>query len=262
VGWFAKRRAARQAEAEARATGTARYQELLGRVGTDDPTTLRKALEEAEPATGLRTKEIDKLKATAFLDYVEKVLADDILNEEEEAQFLSVASSLGVEQEDLQTEYKYELNRLVVARVNDGRLPEITEPHVLLKAGEVVHLETQAALMKEVAIREYRGGYQGMSFRIAKGVRYHVGGTRGKNVVVGTQLQVADAGVLAVTSNRVVFMGGKSTMEMPYAKLVNLNVFSDGIQFHVSNRKSAPLFKLESGDVIAAIVNAAVQRLN
>ena len=36
-------------------------------------------------------------------------------------------------------------------------------------------LETSAALMKEVAVREWRGASQGVSFRVAKGVRYRVG---------------------------------------------------------------------------------------
>jgi len=39
-------------------------------------------------------------------------------------------------------------------------------------------------------------------------------------------------------------------------------VFKDGIQFHMSNRQTAPLFKLANGEVAAATVNAAVQRLS
>jgi hypothetical protein len=47
------------------------------------------------------------------------------------------------------------------------------------RGDETVYLETFALLMKEVAIREYRGGYGGVSSRIAKGVRYSPGRTRG-----------------------------------------------------------------------------------
>jgi hypothetical protein len=71
------------------------------------------------------------------------------------------------------------------------------------RGDETVYLETFALLMKEVAIREYRGGYGGVSFRIAKGVRYSTGRTRGRSVVVGTELQEAHRGILAVTSKRV-----------------------------------------------------------
>jgi hypothetical protein len=117
--------------------------------------------------------------------------------------------------------------------------------------------------MKEVALREWRGGSSGVSFRIAKGVSYRTGAIRGKSVVVGTELQVADSGVLAVTSQRIAYMGNK-TIELPYAKLMNLDVFSDGVRVHASNRQNAPLFKVDPGvgEVIAATVNAAMQKLN
>ncbi len=64
-----------------------------------------------------------------------------------------------------------------------------------------------------------------------------------------------------MTNMRTVYMGTRKTMDMPYAKLVNLTVYSDGVQFHLSNRVNAPLFMMKSGsDVIAAIVNAAAHR--
>jgi hypothetical protein len=88
------------------------------------------------------------------------------------------------------------------------------------RGDETVYLETFALLMKEVAIREYRGGYGGVSFRIAKGVRYSTGRTRGRSVVVGTELQEAHRGILAVTSKRAAFLGGKKTMGFPYPKLM------------------------------------------
>jgi hypothetical protein len=52
-----------------------------------------------------------------------------------------------------------------------------------------------------------------------------------------------------------------STVDMPYSKLVNLTIYSDGIQFHQSNRVNAPLFTVPQHlDVLAAILNAAAQR--
>jgi hypothetical protein len=93
-------------------------------------------------------------------------------------------------------------------------------------------------------------------------VSYRTSAIRGKSVVVGTELQVADSGVLAVTSQRIAYMGNK-TMELSYAKLMNMDVFSDGVRVHVSNRQNAPLFKVDPGvgEVIAATVNAAMQKV-
>jgi len=82
--------------------------------------------------------------------------------------------------------------------------------------------------------------------------------------VVGTELVAEDSGVLALSSQRAVYMGSKNSMEIPYAKLLNIDVFTAGVRLHASNRQRAPLFKMEEGmgNVVAATLNTAVQRLN
>jgi hypothetical protein len=198
----------------------------------------------------------------AFQTYTETVLEDDLLTADEELAFLDVADAVGFDgMDDLQAKYPQLIYRLAIAQANDGRLGVIEEPHILPKKNEVVHLEMAAALMKEVTLREFRGGSTGFSFPIAKGVRYRTGAFRGRSVVVGTELQVADTGALAVTSSRAIFLGTRKTIEVAYSKLIGVEVFSDGIRFSVSNRQNASLFKLDNGEVVAATVNAAIQRL-
>jgi hypothetical protein len=150
-----------------------------------------------------------------------------------------------------------------VSSINGGTLPEVASPHIIAKKGEIVHFECPASLMKEVAVRAYKGGYQGFSFPIGRtGVRYRVGGSRGHSVQVGTQLQVADTGILSITNKRAVYAGTRRTVDMPYSKLVNLTVYADGVQFHLSNRVNAPLFTMQhASDIVAAIVNMAAQRV-
>jgi hypothetical protein len=94
-----------------------------------------------------------------------------------------------------------------------------------------------------------------------KGVRYNVGRVKGRSVVVGTEMQIHDVGLLAVSSKRIVFMGEKRSMEIPLAKLLNLDMFEDGVRIHASNRQNAPLFQLQSNtpDVFGATVNAVMQ---
>jgi hypothetical protein len=115
--------------------------------------------------------------------------------------------------------------------------------------------------MKEVTIREWQAGSVGISVPLGeRGIRVRVGGTRGRNVVVGTELQVADTGVLWITSRRAIFTGARKTVEMQFVKLANLTVFENGVQFHVTNRQTPSLFTVRNGEVVAAVVNAAVQR--
>jgi hypothetical protein len=198
-----------------------------------------------------------------FREHIEHALEDDLLSETEEQQLFAWAEAQGITQRDWQKRFRDLFDRMLIASVNDGRLPDVSalDPPVLLKKAEIAHYVAAASLMKEVAQREMRGGGSGVSFRVAKGVRFSTGAFRARSVVVGTQLVEADGGTLTVTSSRTVFSGQRKTLELLHAKLVNLNVYTDGISFNMSNRQTVPLFKVPNGQVVAAIVNAAVQRM-
>ena len=210
--------------------------------------------------SALKAKERSQQFDTIFRQYADVVLADDVLTQDEESAFVELAQALGAYQEGFQPEYQEIMYRLFIARVNDGRLVPVPEPRLMVKKDEEVYLETDAALLKEVAVREYRSGSRGVSFRIAKGVSYRVGATRGQSVVVGTRLDTTDLGVLSVTSHRAVFLGSKRSIEHAYGKLLDLEVYTDGIRLHVSNRQTPTFLGVDSGDAVAAALNAAVQR--
>jgi hypothetical protein len=243
------------------------YEDLVSAAATGEPEKVRDLAVKfkANPTrTALSNRERRKRGAEAFRAFADNALGDDFFTIDEEMAFSEVADALDVDQNAFETDFRDVLLRMAVARANDGRLSVIEDPKLMTKKNEVVHLETGAGLMKEVVLHEWRSGSSGFSFRVAKGVRYHVGGTRGRSVVVGTELQIEDTGVLSVTSQRAAFMGDRKTMEFPYAKLMGVEVFTDGITIRASNRQKTPLFKLEDnmGHVVAATLNAAVQRFN
>ncbi len=257
-------------EKQAAAAVQAAFEDLLPRIKRSDAAQAREAMTALRgqvESAALSDRERDQLKErwatsrnNAFRGACEAALADDILSVQEELAFGDLADAMEIDQATLESGFRDLFFRLAVARANDGRLSEIESPHLMTKGEEVVHLETIASLMKEVAIREYQGGYGGVSFRVAKGVRYSTGRTRGRSVVVGTEWQVADRGAFSVSSTRAVFLGNAKSIEFPYSKLMGMDVFSDGIRLRSSNRQTTPLFQLESGDVVAATLNAAIQR--
>ena len=210
---------------------------------------------------GLSYAEQREMHARAFRNFADEVLADDILTEVEEKRINAIAGLLGISQAEFESDFHDILFRLFIAKVNDGRLPIITDSGLVLRQGEKAHMDMRARLLKKVAVTEYQGAHMGVSFSIIKGVRYHLGGTSGRRVVVGSEIQEKDTGILVVTSHRVVFLGSSESMEMAYGKLLSMDVFDDGIRFHLSNRKNSPFFSLESGHVVAAAVNAAIQCL-
>jgi hypothetical protein len=214
------------------------------------------------PHTGMSDLEVFQSHVQAAISAANRAIGDQILTPEENTELSKIMGLLGVSWDDVRADDPMLPTKAFVSAINGGIMPEVAEPHVLPKKGEIVHFEIAANLMKEVALKEYRGGYSGFSIPIGKtGARYRVGGVRGRMVQVGTQLQVADTGLLAITNKRAVYMGSRKTLDMPLAKLVNLNVFTDGVQFQMSNRVNPPLFQTDQSEIVAALVNAAAQRL-
>ena len=85
----------------------------------------------------------------------------------------------------------------------------------------------------------YQGGYSGFSFRVAKGVRYHVGGTRGHYVPGQEAPTVIDTGTATITDQRVVFQGAKQSREWAFTKLLGYQHFDSPpwTAIQVSNRQ-------------------------
>lgn len=214
-------------------------------------------------ASKLKPAEIQQRTRATLEQLADVFLADEVVTQDEEQRFVTAAGALGWDAAALGAQVPDIVNRLYVAVINGGRLPEAdaSDYSFMPRKGERVHMVIRATLMKDEAIKEWRGGSHGMSFRIAKGVTYRTGRSRGQMVVIGTRLVAEDAGDLALTSARAVFAGNRKTLEFAYPKLVSMEVFNDGLRLGVSNRQAASLFKLPSGDVAAAMINAAVQRL-
>ncbi len=95
---------------------------------------------------------------------------------------------------------------------------------IVLKKGEAMVAVYEKAVLIEPRRQpgHYTGGYQGFSFRVAKGMRYNVGGSRGK-FVPGNELPTSiDVGKLAITTQRVVFQGANSAREWAFAKMLGM----------------------------------------
>jgi endogenous inhibitor of DNA gyrase (YacG/DUF329 family) len=239
-----------------------RYADVLAALASGTPTDATQLLALAA-RTGLTTRELATQKTAAFTTYVQQAAGDDILTPEEESHVQELVRVLGIDLGALFRENPDLGRHVMVAEANGGVLREISSSRLMQKKGEVLHLELQATLLKDVTIRQSQGGYSGFSFPIGKtGIRYRVGGYRGQSVEVGTKRVPTDNGYLVISSQRAVFLGNKKTLDLPYAKLENLTVFSDGVQFHQSNRQTAPVFVVSIPDVVAAYIHTAAQRLN
>jgi hypothetical protein len=111
------------------------------------------------------------------------------------------------------------------AQHDDGftraEVPDLTVQ--LTKDERVLRILQGCALVEpRRAPGHYSGGYQGFSFKIAKGVRYHVGGSRGTFVPGEEEPTVVDHGVVTITTRRVIFQGSKQAREWSFARLLGV----------------------------------------
>lgn len=185
-----------------------------------------------------------ELVAVAVADVCE----DDILSAAEESRVAAFVRAMGLRMSDLRQHAPVAWELLAVARINDGRPPILTSAPMVLDATEKAYAAYPVALLKEVAVREYQSRSSGVSVPLGLGIRYRTGSSRGRSVVIGSELVAADAGTLVVTSRRAMFLGTKKTLEFRRDKLVGLHQYTDGLRLSVSNRQSASVFRFGRGD--------------
>ena len=85
----------------------------------------------------------------------------------------------------------------------------------------------------------YSGGYAGVSFRVAKGVRLNTGLTGGTSSRNPETSQPIDIGDLTVTNQRLVFSGANQVRVFKLDKIINLEAGPNGlsVSISVSNRE-------------------------
>lgn len=129
---------------------------------------------------------------------------------------------------------------LDAAKTFNGFDPSMATGFVL-KAGENPFLLIHSASLIEPRAMpgHWRGASQGVSFRIAKGVRYRVGASRGTYVPGPTSPTAIDSGDVLLTQRRLIFRGMKASREWLFDKLIGYAHSDDSTwtAIQVSNRQ-------------------------
>lgn len=129
-----------------------------------------------------------------------------------------------------------------------GVITPIANPGIQLRAGENVYWATPVGQYEErVVRRETVGRSSGVSFRIARGVSYRVGGSRGQSVPVTAMVEIA-RGNLVITDARVVFLGDRQTVAIDLDDIVGMNPYTNAIVIHTQKRKQPVQFTYRNPD--------------
>jgi len=223
-----------------------------------------KALQSQYAALDLTLDDLSKMRVQVYVHALRAAKADGQITAQEEQDLHQIQSFLKIPDEQIHAS-KVELARLrLLAELQAGNPPTIHAPNVILQRAEVPHWSEPAALLEERVVgRRYVGGSSGLSIRIMKGVSYRVGQSRGA-LVTDTATLAVSHGDFVVTSRRVLFRGDRKSFNYRLDKLLDAQVFKDGVRITGDNGTPRTL-KWGSGrnsEIVASILSLAINRFN
>lgn len=120
--------------------------------------------------------------------------------------------------------------------------PKPIESPLVLKKGEQAYLSWPAGLARHVSKTTFVGGSQGMSVPIGHtGIRYRLGSFRGHPVTQDV-IKRLDDGTLVLTNQRLVFIGASRSTSTPLAKLLHVEVYTDGLGVFQEGRENPNIY--------------------
>lgn len=128
----------------------------------------------------------------------------------------------------------------VIAHVQAGTY--LSEPAgIITRKGETVLWGTAATLSEDRTTSKYVGGSSGISVPMGHGFRFRVGSYQG-HTIHSERLTQIDQGKLIITTGRLIFVGGKSTITILVAKVLHTILYKDGVDVRAENRKKREVF--------------------
>lgn len=137
------------------------------------------------------------------------------------------------------------------------------EVDILLKRKEEAYFHTHTTFYEERTKRHYKGGSKGTSIRVAKGLSFRVGGTKGE-AVNEDYLKEIDSGDLFITNKRIVFGGISKNWQIALAKLLRCqNLRIDGaLSLSLSTETTTKKKYITLADETeVSVIKALIQRL-
>jgi len=104
---------------------------------------------------------------------------------------------------------------------------------LILQQDEKLILSLEGISLHQYKITKTKGMYQGVSIRVMSGLSYRIGGFTSKPREVLSQL---DVGGLHLTTERIVFLGNRESVEIHRSKLLSIEASNSFIELHQKGR--------------------------
>ncbi|MGA3304592.1 MAG: hypothetical protein ABSC26_01140 [Stellaceae bacterium] len=166
---------------------------------------------------------------------VDSSLHDGILDEDQEKKLVSLKNKFSLSQGDLDKNGAF--TRVAKAAVIRDVLHGVVPKRVSLSQSLPLNLQTgeqivwafqDSEYLEDRTHRQYVGGSQGVSVRIAKGLYYRTGSFKGQ-AIDRTVRERIDTGIVAVTNKNIYFYGPAKSLRVPYSKIVAFQPYNDGV---------------------------------
>lgn len=184
--------------------------------------------------------------ATLLKRAYDKALQDRRLSPDEEKELEAIRKNLGVEVEMSSDSQAALAHFRLLWRIDQGDLPQI-QAAVLLKRGEICHIQGEAT-HKEIrtVTRSIRYAGPTARIRIMKGLSYRVGQVSVQRISEDVMKDL-DSGTLYLTNKRLLFDGLAKSTTIPLSKVIDFEVFSDGLKIEKESGKDQFFQFTESG---------------
>jgi hypothetical protein len=186
------------------------------------------------------------------------------INDKEFSEITGIFKAAGLRAEEMQSTAGWRamaFSFLIWTVLTDEIEPYQGPVRFNLQAGETpVFGMANVLVSEERTTTSYVGAYSGASIRVAKGVYYHLGGTRGHRVE-STAIKELDYGDFLMTT-KAVYFGGREhgvNFRLPYKQVVRFQPYSDAVGICKNGSKEkifAPQKVPESGWFLFNILQA------
>ena len=205
------------------------YKQLMlmasdGEISHEEERRIKELLMEAE----LTDKQQSQGFIQAYKKAYEHVMSDEVVTQQEHEALKRIQRLFNIPSDKISAELQVLDKHKVLRQIQSGVLPTC-HTNIILKKGEVAHFSYFADLIEERAVRgRYQGGSAGVSFRVAKGVNFRVGQSRGTYHSDREPVAVS-SGKLIVTNKRIIFDGDKKGFNITIGQLLSYEVFNNSI---------------------------------
>lgn len=214
-------------------------------------------------SSDLSENDFNNIKNESFLMAAQWAISDRRVSQTEANSLQNIARRLEIS-DQVWNKVGSDLNLyFTLNEIESGRLPRTHPANVILQKGETGHYSSPAYILEEkVVARRTVGSSRGTSIRIMKGVSYRIGASKGRIENETAMVRVSE-GTFAVTNKRLIFSGDKKSFSAEYKKLLDIQLFSDGIQFSLTSRQKPIIVGLHNSknvEIIATLVSYIINQ--